>query len=104
LASISAAATGSLQALPRDFHVSLTDAAGAEAYPIAAFTWVLVSKQQPNKKQGQKLVNFLWWMLHEGQQGAPALHYAPLPKEVVAREEAALAAITYDGQPLWANK
>lgn len=104
LTSVSAAATGSAQDMPRDFRMSLTDAAGAEAYPITAFTWVLVYKQQANKEQGQKLVNFLWWMLHDGQKEAPTLHYAPLPKEIVAREEEALIEITYDGQPLLAKK
>src|SRR5262245_22052074 len=104
LISVSAAATGALQDMPHDFRLSLTDATGPEAYPIAAFTWVLVYKQQSNKEQGQKLVQFLWWMLHEGQQEAPALHYAPLPKEVVTREEEALAAITYEGQSLLAKK
>ena len=103
LTSVSAAA-GAIQDMPRDFRVSLTDATGPDAYPIVAFTWVLVYKQQSNKTQGQKLVNFLWWMMHEGQKEAPALHYAPLPKELVAREEEALAAITYEGQPLLAKQ
>ena len=69
-----------------------------------AFTWLLVYKQQSNKDQGKKLVHFLWWMMHEGQQAAPVLHFVPLPKEVVAREEQALTEITYEGQPLLAKK
>ena len=104
LASLSAAATQTITDMPNDFRVSLTDAAGAEAYPITAFTWLLVYKQQSNKDQGQKLVHFLWWMMHEGQQAASVLHFAPLPKEVVAREEQALTEITYEGQPLLAKK
>src|SRR5262245_8587522 len=103
-ASVNAAATGALPEMPPDFRMSLTDATGPEAYPLAAFTWLLVYKQQANKDQGQKLVQFLWWMLHEGQKEVPALHYAPLPKDVVTREEEALAAITYEGQPLLAKQ
>jgi len=104
LASISVAATETSADIPHDFRVSLTDAAGPDAYPIAALTWLLVYKQQSNKDQGQQLVHFLWWILHEGQQMAPALHFAPLPKEVVARAEQALTEITYEGQPLLAKK
>ena len=104
LASIRAAVTETIADIPNDFRVSLTDAAGPDAYPIAAFTWLLVYKQQSNKDQGQKLVNFLWWMMHDGQKEAPALHFAPLPEEVVTREEQALTMMTYDGQPLFAKK
>ena len=80
------------------------DADGLGAYPISAFTWLLIYKKQVDKEQGQKLVNFLWWMMHEGQKEAAALHYAPLPQEVVAREEDAISEITYEGQPLFAKR
>jgi phosphate transport system substrate-binding protein len=104
LTSVSAAATGVLKDMPSDFRVSLTDAGGLGAYPISAFTWLLIYKKQVDKEQGQKLVNFLWWMMHEGQKEAAALHYAPLPQEVVAREEDAISEITYEGQPLFAKR
>ena len=104
MASVSAAATATITELPNDFSVSLTAAAGPDAYPIAAFTWFLVYKQQSNKDQGQKLVQFLWWMLHEGQQAAPAWHYAQLPREVVTGGEQTLTEITYEGQPLFAKQ
>jgi phosphate transport system substrate-binding protein len=103
LASVGAAAK-TLADPPSDFRVSLTDPAGPDAYPIAAFTWFLVYKNQPNKDQGQKLVDFLWWMMHDGQKEAPALHYVPLPKEVVTRGEQALAEVNCQGQPLLTKK
>jgi phosphate transport system substrate-binding protein len=103
LASVSAAAK-TMAGQADDFRVSLTDPAGSDAYPIAAFTWFLVYKNQSNKDQGQKLVNFLWWMMHEGQKEAPALHYVPLPKEVVLRGEQGLTEVTYAGQPLLIKK
>jgi phosphate transport system substrate-binding protein len=104
LASVSAAATKTMPATAGDLRVSLTDAPGPDAYPIATFTWFLVYKNQSNKDQGEKLVDFLWWMMHEGQKEAPALHYAPLPKEVVIRGEQTLTEITYEGQPLLTKK
>jgi hypothetical protein len=40
-------------------------------------------------------------MLRDGQQSAAALHYAPLPKEVVAKEQQAISRVTAaDGAPL----
>ena len=38
-------------------------------------------------------MNFLWWMLHDGQKEAPTLHYAPLPKGLIKRVDDKLAAI-----------
>lgn len=104
LASVSAAATKTMLGTADDFRMSLTDAPVPDAYPISAFTWFLVYKNQSNKDQGEKLVNFLWWMMHEGQKEAPALHHAPLPKEVVVRGEQTLTEITYEGQPLLTKK
>ena len=47
------------------------------------------------------LVRFLDWMMHAGQKDAAALNYAPLPKEVVAKEDDALRRITTtDGKRL----
>ena len=47
--------------------------------------------QRANKdaEKGRKLVQFLDWMLHAGQKDAPALDYAPLPQEVVTKEDSA---------------
>ncbi len=71
--------------MPADYRVSITNAPGKDAYPIASFTWLLVPAQW--KDQGKKtvFVDFLNWMLAEGQPMAAQLTYAPLPKEVVER-------------------
>jgi len=74
-----AAAAGAAKNMPGDFRVSITDAPGADAYPIASFTWLLVYKDQPNEAKGRALVKFLWWAIHEGQKYPPTLLYAPLP-------------------------
>jgi len=39
------------------------------------------------------MVDFMKWALADGQKEAPALNYAPLPKEVVDRETQALGKI-----------
>ncbi|MBI4516600.1 MAG: phosphate ABC transporter substrate-binding protein PstS [Deltaproteobacteria bacterium] len=101
LESVTAAAAGLAQTMPDDFRVSITNAPGADAYPISSMTWLLVYEKQKDAEKGRKLVQFIDWMLRDGQQYAPTLHYAPLPKEVAAKEHAALRRVTAaDGKPL----
>ena len=96
--STSAAAAG--VEMPPDFRVSITDAAGRNAYPIASFTYLLVYQDQPDGAKGEALVKFLWWAIHQGQSLAPALDYAPLPGPVVAKVEKKIEALTVKGKPV----
>jgi phosphate transport system substrate-binding protein len=96
LESTSEAAAGIT--LPDDYRVSITDAAGKNAYPLASFTYLLVYKDQADPAKGQALVRFLWWAIHDGQGSAPALDYAPLPKAVVAKVEKTLQSVTVQGK------
>ncbi|HXN40977.1 MAG TPA: phosphate ABC transporter substrate-binding protein PstS [Myxococcaceae bacterium] len=86
--------------MPDDFRVSVTDATGKGAYPIAGFTYLLVHRDQKDKAKGDALLNFLWWSVHEGQKLAAPLDYAPLPAPVVQNVEAALKKLTVEGRPL----
>jgi phosphate transport system substrate-binding protein len=82
-ASVTAAARSCLSEVPPDLRFSLTDAKGADAYPIASAVWAIVYiKQQPGKRA---LVDFLRWSTHNGQQFAEELHHARLPNELVER-------------------
>jgi phosphate transport system substrate-binding protein len=58
---------------------------GADAYPIATFTWLLVYETQPDADKGRKLADFLRWAYDAGQRSADALGYAPLPASLTAR-------------------
>ena len=100
--STTAAAAAAAKTMPSDFRVSLTNAAGESAYPVASFTWLLVYKNQPDPVKGKSLVNFLWWASHDGQKYASDLLYAPLPPPVVKQIEAKIREITYQGRPLLA--
>jgi phosphate transport system substrate-binding protein len=82
LASTSKAAEG--VAIPSDFRVSLVDSANPDAYPIAGFTWLLVYKNMDDAAKAKAIVGFLKWAVHDGQQYAEGLLYAPLPANVVA--------------------
>lgn len=100
LDAITAAAAESVATTPPDLRVSITNAAGAQAYPIASYTYVLVAKDQKDAAKGKALVDFLWWGLHDGAQYASALDYAPLPAEILKQVEAKLNLITSGGKPL----
>jgi phosphate transport system substrate-binding protein len=93
LEGVTAAAAGAVANMPSDFRVSITDAAGATAYPISSFTYLLIYQQQSKRDVGDQVKRFLDWALHTGQQYAPPLNYAPLPAEVVALEVKQLATI-----------
>jgi|SRR5579871_2325874 len=85
--STSAAAAG--VEMPADFRVSITNSKGKNAYPISSFTYLLIYKDQ-NDEKGKAVIDFLKWAVHEGQELATPLDYAPLPKAVVAKVDAAL--------------
>ena len=91
LESIPAAATS--MEPESDFKVSIVDAPGKGAYPIATFTWLVVPGHIADDAKRNALVGFLKWMLGPGQKQAAALGYLALPQGVVSREEAALARI-----------
>jgi phosphate transport system substrate-binding protein len=91
LDSVTAAAAG--VAMPDDFRVSITNSDGKDAYPIASFTWILLYQNPTDKQRGKAMVDFMKWALADGQKDAPALGYAPLPKEVVDKESQALQKI-----------
>jgi phosphate transport system substrate-binding protein len=101
LESVTAAAAAAAANMPDDFRVSITNEPGADAYPISGMTWLLVYEKQKDAEKGKKLVQFLDWMLHDGQKNASELHYAPLPKEVIAKEEQAVRRVAGpDGKSL----
>ena len=100
----STTAASAAKTMPPDFRVSLTNAPGDAAYPIASFTWLLVYKDQSDAVKGKAIVNFLWWATHEGQRYASDLLYAPLPAPVVKQLEARIREITYQGKPLLAAR
>jgi phosphate transport system substrate-binding protein len=85
LESTTAAAASAKFEKNTDFRVSITDAPGADAYPIASFTWLLVRPTMADKAKAKAFHDYLRWMISpEAQKMAPELEYAPLPKVVVS--------------------
>jgi phosphate transport system substrate-binding protein len=98
--SVTAAAAGAVAATPEDLRVSITDADGADIYPISSYTYIVPYKEQKDAAKGKALVDYLWWGIHDGQKYCRDLQYAPLPEEIVKRAEAKINAITAGGKAL----
>jgi len=90
-----AAAAGAIKSIPNDFRADLTNAKGANAYPIIGLTWLLVHKNQSNAEKGKTLVEFLKWSLTVGQKYGPELYYAPLPEELKTKVLETIDSIKY---------
>ena len=83
-------AAGKAAAMGEDLKVSIVNAPGAGAYPIASFTWLVVPSRDLDGGRREALTGFLKWMTGPGQLQAAALGYLALPRDVVSREEAQL--------------
>ncbi len=87
------AAAASMKNMPADFRVSITNAPGKESYPISSFTWLLIPQDWKDKTKQRVIVDFLIWMLDQGQTMTTQLNYAPLPDSVKQKEREAIKAI-----------
>jgi phosphate transport system substrate-binding protein len=67
----------------KDFDLVMTNAAGAQAYPITASTFVLMPKAPKDAARSQTALKFFRWALENGQPQAKKLDYVPLPTDVV---------------------
>jgi phosphate transport system substrate-binding protein len=79
---VTAAAAAAAKTMPADFRVSITNAPGADSYPISSFTWLLIPIHSTDPAKGKALGDFLGWMLDHGEAEAAPMTYAPLPKPV----------------------
>jgi len=85
--------------------VSLLNTSDANAYPIVSFSYLLAYKElnvipEMTQERATALVQFLWYVTHNGQQLAPSLAYAQLPSNVVQIDEVTIQSITFNGQHL----
>ncbi len=71
--------------VPDDMRLSIVNAPGPAAYPIAGLLWALVYATPQDAARGQKLVAFLKWADTDGQKTARELNFAPLPDNLRRR-------------------
>src|SRR5215212_8546041 len=85
-------------------HVTLLDAPGADSYPIASFSYLLLYKELSTNidsmEKAEALAEFVNWAITDGQQFASPLHYVPLPDSVVQHNQQTLRSLTFNGQPV----
>ena len=81
-AGVTAAAAAAAKTMPADYRVSITNAPGAESYPISSFTYLLIPRQFADPAKGAAVKGFLEWMLDHGESEAISMYYAPLPTQV----------------------
>jgi phosphate ABC transporter phosphate-binding protein len=62
---------------------TLTASSAKLAYPIAAFTWLVLPTEVTDPSKRAALAELLKWILTSGQKDCSSLGYAPLPREVV---------------------
>lgn len=75
----------------------------ADAYPIAAFTYIIVYADLANlasAEDARALVGYFNWSLSAGQGLAAAMDYAPLAPPVREAALRAVSTLTYKGQPI----
>jgi len=109
LASTMAAVQTYVSLLPKGdgvwTNVSLVNAPGADSYPIASFSYLLLYKElstDPNLDQAKAkaVVDFISWAITDGQKTAEGLNYVPLPDGVVKLDQDTLKSLTFKGQPI----
>ena len=86
--SFAAAAASADWANAKDFNLVITDAPGAQAWPITATNFMLMPKQAKDPARSQATLEFFKWAFEQGRPQAEALHYVPLPPELVQQIEA----------------
>ncbi|MBW8824260.1 MAG: phosphate ABC transporter substrate-binding protein PstS [Xanthomonadales bacterium] len=86
--SFAAAATSADWKNARDFNLVITNAPGAQAWPITATNFILMQKAPKNPADRKAALDFFKWAFEHGQDQAKALDYVPLPPELVQQIEA----------------
>ncbi|MFY9854968.1 MAG: phosphate ABC transporter substrate-binding protein PstS [Terracidiphilus sp.] len=85
IASVTSAAA-SIKKMPADYRISITNAPGANSYPISSFTYLLIPVQSADPAKGKIIKDMLSWIVKSGEGETSALSYAPLPASLVEKE------------------
>ncbi len=101
-AGVTAAANAAAASFPADNRQApIINGPGADTYPIASYTYLLVFQDQKDAAKAQALVAFIAWALTDGQAAEEGLGYAPLPAAVQQKALATLHTVTTGGSPVW---
>jgi len=98
VAGATAAASHNSDVSPSNF--SITNMAGADTYPIAGFSWVILPTSVSDAGKGKALANLFKWLVTDGQTEGTSLQYAALPKPVQTLALTNLKTIQAGGKPV----
>lgn len=79
-------AAASVKTMPADYRVSITNAPGANSYPISSFTYLLIPTSGTNEANRKVLKDMLSWIVKSGESEVSTLSYAPLPEALAEKE------------------
>jgi phosphate transport system substrate-binding protein len=79
------AAAASVKNMPADYRVDITNAPGADAYPISSFTYLLIPTHPTDMAKEKVIKDLLSWCIKSGESEVSALSYAPLPQGLADR-------------------
>jgi phosphate transport system substrate-binding protein len=80
--------------MPDNLRAFVPDPRGADSYPIATFSWVLLRKSYKDAQTAAALRTLFQWSLQDGQKFASELGYVPLPPSVAEKSLAAIGTIS----------
>ena len=78
-----AAAAGAEWSKAPGFYLLLTDAPGANSWPICGATFILMHTAQDKPETAKEVLNFFDWSYANGDKMASDLDYVPLPDSLV---------------------
>jgi len=90
------------------YNITLLNEPAPNAYPIVTFTYLIVYSElsvvpSMDLTKAKVLVDYLWYVVHDGQSLAPPLAYVPLPSNIVAIDEASIRSMRFNGTPLYTS-
>ena len=85
--SFQAAAASADWSKAKDFDLVITNAPGADAYPVAATSFILMQRMPKDAARSHTALDFFRWALNDGQKQAADLAYVSLPAALVSQIE-----------------
>lgn len=86
--SFQAAAANADWSSTRDFHLVMTNAPGANSWPITATNFMLMPRNPKDVEAARTTKEFFRWVYANGAESARRLGYVPLPQTLVSQIEA----------------
>lgn len=102
-ATFKAAAAGAQWAKTPGFGVILTNQAGAQSWPIAGASFILMQQKQADAAKGKEVLKFFDWAYANGGAMATELDYVAMPPAVIQQIKLEWKKQIKDGanKPIW---